>query len=114
MKKYLKNYMISFLFLTICLVILGIVLVVVRFNSDTTLKTINTIGLIISSILFLLSAVLNGKLNKKRGIINGIIMTSIYLTIILILKIFNIDLTISSIIIKSLLLFIGNIIGVNI
>jgi hypothetical protein len=58
--------------------------------------------------------VINGKLNKKRGLINGIIMTSIYLLFVLIFKIFNQDISLSSIIIKSIVIIIGNIIGVNI
>ena len=62
----------------------------------------------------LISSIINGKLNKKRGLINGVIMTSLYLITILIFKMFNQDITLSSIIIKSIVIIIGNIIGVNI
>lgn len=113
MKLYFKNYLKTFLFLLISLIIFSFIIVIIRFNSQIEYKTIRIISLISSSLLFLLVSILNGKLNKKRGLINGIIMTSIYLLIVLIFSLFNQTILISSIIIKSTLIIIGNIIGVN-
>lgn len=113
MNKYVRNLIFSFSFLLISLFIAGIIIVLLHYNTEISLKTIRIVSLIISSILFLFSAVINGKLNKKRGIINGIIMSSIYLLVIFILKLFNIEIILTSIIIKSILLIVGNILGVN-
>ena len=113
MKLYFKNYLKTFLFLLISLIIFSFIIVIIRFNSQIEYKTIRIISLISSSLLFLLASIFNGKLNKKRGLINGIIMTSIYLLIVLIFSLFNQTILISSIIIKSILIIIGNIIGVN-
>lgn len=113
MKLYLKNFLKSFLLLLISLIIFSLIIVLIRFNSQIEYKTIRIISLIGSSILFLLASILNGKLNKKRGLINGIIMTSIYLFIVLIFSLFNQTILVSSIIIKSILIIIGNIVGVN-
>lgn len=113
MKLYLKNFFKSFLLLLISLIIFSLIIVLIRFNSKIEYKTIRIISLIGSSILFLLASILNGKLNKKRGLINGIIMTSIYLFIVLIFSLFNQTILVSSIIIKSILIIFGNIVGVN-
>lgn len=113
MKLYFKNYLKTFIFLLISLIIFSFIIVIIRFNSQIKYKTIRIISLIGSSLLFLLASIFNGKLNKKRGLINGIIMTSIYLLIVLIFSLFNQTILISSIIIKSTLIIIGNIIGVN-
>ena len=113
MRLYFKNYLKTFLFLLISLIIFSFIIVIIRFNSQIEYKTIRIISLISSSLLFLLASIFNGKLNKKRGLINGIIMTSIYLLIVLIFSLFNQTILISSIIIKSILIIIGNIIGVN-
>ncbi len=114
MKKTLKNLLISFSFILVLSIVLSLIFTIIRFNSNITNKIVLTINLIFSSLFFLLGAIINGKLNKKRGIINGLIMTSFYLFIILILKMFNINLFFINILIKSTLIIIGNIIGVNI
>lgn len=113
MKLYFKNYLKTFFSLLIMLLIFSTVIVLIRFNSDIEYKTLRIISLIGSSIIFLLSSIFNGKINKKRGLFNGVIMTSIYLIIVLIFSLFNQEVLISSIIIKSILIIIGNIIGVN-
>ena len=113
MMQIIKNYLKSFLFLIISLLIFSLVIVIIRFNTQIEYKTIKILSLIGSSILFLFSSIINGKLNKKRGLINGIIMTSIYLLIVLLFVLFNQTVIISSIIIKSIIIIIGNIIGVN-
>ena len=114
MKTMIKNYLKTFILLFILLLVTSFVLTLIRFNSNISLKTLKTLSLITSSIIFLISSIINGKLNKKRGLINGVIMTSLYLITILIFKMFNQDITLSSIIIKSIVIIIGNIIGVNI
>jgi len=114
MKKIIKRYSLIYIFLFFSLIIFSLIIVAIRFNSNISYKTLKTISLIGSSIIFLLSSIINGKINKKRGLINGIIMSSIYIIIVLIFKIFNFDILISSVIIKIILIIIGNIIGVNI
>lgn len=114
MKKFIKRYVFIFSILIALLLVFSLILVLIKYNSSLSFKTMKLISLIGSSILFLLVSLLNGKLNKKRGLINGIIMTSIYLFFVLVISLFNIEITISSIIIKSILIIIGNILGVNI
>lgn len=113
MKKYIKNLTFSYLLILTLLLILTTIIVILKYNLNITSKTINIIGLIFSSLIFLLGGIINGKLNKKRGLINGLIMTSIYFMLIIILKICNIPILLSSLIIKSIIIIIGNIIGVN-
>jgi len=114
MKKFIKRYVFIFSILIALLLVFSLILVLIKYNSSLSFKTMKLISLIGSSILFLLVSLLNGKLNKKRGLINGIIMTSIYLFFVLVISLFNIEITISSIIIKSILIIIGNVLGVNI
>ena len=113
MKKFIKKYSFIYGLLFFVLVLFSIVVVLIKYNSNLSYKTLRLISLIGSAIIFLLISFLNGKLNKKRGLINGVIMTSIYLLIVLIFKIFNFEITLSSIIIKSILIIIGNVLGVN-
>lgn len=114
MKKFIKRYVFIFSILIALLLVFSLILVLIKYNSSLSFKTMKLISLIGSSILFLLVSLLNGKLNKKRGLINGIIMTSIYLFFVLVISLFNIEITITSIIIKSILIIIGNVLGVNI
>ena len=114
MKKFIKRYVFIFSILIALLLVFSLILVLIKYNSSLSFKTMKLISLIGSSILFLLVSLLYGKLNKKRGLINGIIMTSIYLFFVLVISLFNIEITISSIIIKSILIIIGNVLGVNI
>lgn len=113
MRKSIKKYLFTFSFLLLSLIVFSLIIVILKFNTNMTYKTLKTISLIGSSIFFLISSILNGKIHKKRGLINGVLMTSIYLIIVFIIKLFNVDITISSIIIKIILIIVGNIIGVN-
>ena len=113
MKQHVKNYIKTFSILLFFLIIFSLLIVLIRFNSNLEIKTISIISLIGSSLLFLITSIINGKLNKKRGLINGIIMTSIYIFIVFIFSLFNQTILISSIIIKSILILIGNVLGVN-
>ena len=114
MNKMLKKYLITSLFLLISLLVLAIIISIIKFNTNVSFKTLKTISLIMSSIIFLITGILNGIIHKKRGLINGLIMASFYLLIVGILNLLNVNIITSSVIIKTLLLFIGNIIGVNI
>ena len=112
--KTIKNYLKTLIIFILLSIFSAFILTMIRFNTNLSLSIINIIKSILSLFIFLLTSIINGKLNKKRGLINGLIMTSIFLFCIIILKVFNYEIKISLIIIKSIIIIIGNIIGVNI
>ena len=117
----MKNKIINLSITTIIIFILGIILTLItslltNFNIINS-KTNDLILIFISLILFFVYGFIFGLKEKKRGILNGLLLSLLYLIISYTFKLINPSLNYSSIYIligRISLLILGNVIGVNI
>jgi putative membrane protein (TIGR04086 family) len=109
MNSIFKSYALSLLFIFISILINALVLTILNINNLISYKTSNIIIAISSNVIFFISSLLLGMKIKKKGLINGIILSLIYIFISSLIGLY-----IYNAIIKSLLITIGSIIGVNI
>jgi len=114
MKTTLKSYTLSLIFILFSTFIFSLILTILKQNDLISLTTSNVTSTILSLLLFFIGALLLGLKIKKKGLINGVILSIIYVSINLIIG-FNFTNTISIIkfISKIILIILGTIIGVN-
>ena len=114
MKTTLKAYTLSFIFIFLSTFIFSLVLTVLKQNNIFNLTTSNVISSVLSLLLFFIGAIILGIKIKKKGLINGIILSLIYGAINLIIG-FNFAnyVFVIKFIGKIILIILGTIIGVN-
>jgi len=114
MKTTLKSYTISLIFILLSTFIFSLVLTILKQNNLINLTTSNITSSILSLLLFFIGALILGIKIKKKGLVNGIILSMVYVAINLIIG-FNLTNVTSIIkfISKILLIILGTIIGVN-
>lgn len=114
MKTTLKSYTLSLIFILFSTFIFSLILTILKRNDLINLTTSNVTSSILSLLLFFIGAIILGVKIKKKGLINGIILSIIYISINLIIG-FNFSnfIYIVKFIGKIILIILGTIIGVN-
>lgn len=114
MKKTLKAYTYSLMFILFSTFIFSLILTVLKQKNIISLTSSNITSAILSLLLFFIGSLILGLKIKKKGLFNGMILSIIYVSINLII---GFDLTnIASIIkfvSKIILIIMGSILGVN-
>ena len=116
MKKVIINYLFSLMFLVVLSFLTSIVISLIAFNKDININKI--IIIVISFLVFIGTGIFFGFLNKKQGLLRGIILALIYGLMVAIFYLFidKINADNSTYIIsiaKAFALIFGSIIGVN-
>lgn len=117
MKQKFINISLTFISIIILGVILAITISTLNSFNIISLTVNDNLLLALSLVLFLLLGFVYGLVEKKRGMLNGILLSIIYLIIVYGIKLINKDYQISSVYIvltRCLLIIVGCIIGVNI
>lgn len=116
MKRKLSNISLSFLSIIILGVVFSLIISLLSSLHLISIKLNDNLLLGLSLGLFFFLGLFYGLLEKKKGLFNGLLLSSIYLIIIYSFTLINKDYQISSIYIiisRCLLITIGSIIGVN-
>ena len=115
MKTTLKSYTLSLMFILVSTLIFSLILTILKQNNLLSLYSSNVISTILSFLLFFIGAIILGLKIKKKGLINVIFLSLIYVSINLIIG-FDFDniYSILKFVSKILLIILGAIIGVNI
>ena len=114
MKTTIKSYTISLLFILLSTLIFSLVLTILNQNNLLSVTTSNITSTILSLSLFFIASVILGFKMKKKGLLNGIILSLIYISINLIIGFNFINyISIIKFISKIFLIILGVIIGVN-
>lgn len=117
MKQKFINISLTFISIIILGVILAITISTLNSFNIISLTVNDNLLLALSLVLFLLLGFVYGLVEKKRGMLNGILLSIIYLIVVYGIKLINKDYQISSVYIvltRCLLIIVGCIIGVNI
>lgn len=117
MKHKFLNISLTFISVIILGVVLALTISILSSFQVISLKLNDNLLLALSLVLFLLLGFVYGMIEKKRGLLNGLLLSIIYLIIVYALKLINKDFEFSSIYIvmtRCLLIIVGCIIGVNI
>ena len=117
MKRKFANISLSFISVIILGVILSLTISLLSSLQVISITVNDNLLLALSLVLFFVMGLIFGLVEKKKGLLNGLLLTCIYLIVIYSIKLINKDYQISSIYIvltRSLLIIIGCIIGVNI
>ena len=85
MKTTIKSYTISLLFILLSTLIFSLVLTILNQNNLLSVTTSNITSTILSLSLFFIASVILGFKMKKKGLLNGIILSLIYISINLII-----------------------------
>ena len=117
MKRKFTNISLTFISVIILGVILSLTISLLSSLQVISITLNDNLLLALSLVLFFVMGLIYGLVEKKKGLLNGLLLTCIYLIVIYSIKLINKDYEISSIYIvltRSLLIIIGCIIGVNI
>ena len=117
MKRKFANISLSFISVIILGVILSLTISLLSSLQVISITVNDNLLLALSLVLFFVMGLIFGLVEKKKGLLNGLLLTCIYLIIIDSIKLINKSYEFSSIYIvltRSLLIIIGCIIGVNI
>lgn len=114
MMKTIKSYAFSLFFLFVSTLFFSFILAFFSQNNLITITFNDVFSTILSVLLFFITAVILGKKIKRKGLINGIFLSLIYVSINLIIGFnFNSVYSILKFIGKIFLIIVGTIIGVN-
>ncbi|MDD7736130.1 MAG: TIGR04086 family membrane protein [Bacilli bacterium] len=117
MKRKFTNLSLTFISVIILGVIFSLTISLLSSLQVISITLNDNLLLALSLVLFFIMGLIYGLIEKKKGLLNGLLLTCIYLIVIYSIKLINKDYQISSIYIvltRSLLIIIGCIIGVNI
>ena len=117
MKRKFANISLSFISVIILGVILSLTISLLSSLQVISITVNDNLLLALSLVLFFVMGLIFGLVEKKKGLLNGLLLTCIYLIVIYSIKLINKSYEFSSIYIvltRSLLIIIGCIIGVNI
>ena len=114
MKKSIKSYSVTLTLLLLSTFVFSLILAALYNGGLITYKFGETTSYILSLIVFFISAIILGIKQKNKGLLNGIVLALIYVSVSLFigmdfLKSFNVIKFIS----KIILILIGCILGVN-
>lgn len=114
MKTTIKSYVSSLLFILFSTFIFSFILALLQQNNLMSFTTANIITNILSILLFFIASIILGMKTKKKGLINGIILSLIYISLNLIIG-FNFTnyIFVVKFISKIFVIILGTIIGVN-
>lgn len=116
MKRKFTNISLSFIFVIILGVILTLTISLLSSFHVISINVNDNLLLALSLALFFLLGLIFGLIEKKRGLLNGLLLTLIYLVIVYSYKLIDKDFQFSSVYIivsRCLLIVVGCIIGVN-
>lgn len=114
MKNTIKSYSFTLIFIILSTFIFSLILTILKQNELISYNTSKIIINVLSLSLFFIAAVILGMKQKSKGLINGIMLATLYICMCLITGIsFNNALVILKFIGKILLILFGTIIGVN-
>lgn len=116
MKRKFTNISLSFIFVIILGVILTLTISLLSSFHVISINVNDNLLLALSLALFFLLGLIFGLVEKKRGLLNGLLLTLIYLVIVYSYKLIDKDFQFSSVYIivsRCLLIVVGCIIGVN-
>ena len=114
MKRKFANISLSFISVIILGVILSLTISLLSSLQVISITLNDNLLLALSLVLFFIMGLIFGLVEKKKGLLNGLLLTCIYLIIIYSIKLINKNYEFSSIYIvltRSLLIIIGCIIG---
>lgn len=117
MKQKLTNISLTFLTIIILGVVFSLIVSLLSTLKIISIQLNDNLLLGLSLGLFFMLGLIFGLIEKKKGLLNGLLLTMIYLILIYTLNLINKDYKISSIYIilsRSLLIIVGCILGVNI
>lgn len=115
MKKTIKSYSITLLFILLSTFLSAILLTTLKQTNAISYKTANITTNILSLSLFFISAIILGLKQKNKGLINGFFLSLIYISVSLIIGVpLNTFKEIMRFISKIILILCGVVIGVNI
>ena len=116
MKRKFTNISLSFIFVIILGVILTLTISLLSSFHVISINVNDNLLLALSLALFFLLGLIFGLVEKKKGLLNGLLLTLIYLVIVYSYKLIDKDFQFSSVYIiesRCLLIVVGCIIGVN-
>ena len=116
MKRKFTNISLSFIFVIILGVILTLTISLLSSFHVISINVNDNLLLALSLALFFLLGLIFGLVEKKKGLLNGLLLTLIYLVIVYSYKLIDKDFQFSSVYIivsRCLLIVFGCIIGVN-
>lgn len=113
MKTSIKSYSLTLIFLLLSTFIFSLVLTILKQNDLISLNSSKIITNILSLSLFFIGGLILGLKQKNKGLLNGIILAIMYVSICLIMNISFKGIAVVKFISKILLIILGTIIGVN-
>lgn len=114
MKNTIKSYSFVLLFILLSTFIFSLILTILKQNNLLNYSSSNIVTNILSLSLYFIGSLILGLKQKNKGLINGIMLSIIFVCISLILGIsFASIIDIIKFISKILLIMLGTIIGVN-
>jgi len=114
MKKTIKSYSLTLIFLLLSTFIFSLILTILKQNDLLSMNTSNIITNILSLSLFFIASLILGMKQKSNGLINGLMLSMLYVCMCLISGItFDKISVVIKFIGKILLIMLGAIIGVN-
>lgn len=116
MKRKFTNISLSFIFVIILGVILTLTISLLSSFHVISINVNDNLLLALSLALFFLLGLIFGLVEKKKGLLNGLLLTLIYLVIVYSYKLIDKDFQFSSVYIivsRCLLIVVGCVIGVN-
>lgn len=111
--KAVKRYAVGVTFLFIMTLILAGTSTILKYSVSISDHTLIIVEGITGALIFLLSGIIIGRGYGKKGYLHGLVLVVIYLIALFIITRFNEDFNFWNIIIKSICLLIGSILGVN-
>ena len=114
MKNTLKSYMFTFIFVLLSTFIFSLILTLLKQNELLTYNVSNVVTTILSLSIFFVAGLLLGIKQKSKGLLNGIVLSILFVCINLIMG-FNLNniKDIVKFISKIFLILLGTLIGVN-
>ena len=114
MKKTLLNLSISIISSILCSIIIAFILSLLKVNNVLNSQSVDVIINVLTVIMFFVMGLLFSILQKKRGLLNALLITLVYLFIFFITQtLFPKDINYLTLIFRILAIIFGSIFGVN-
>ena len=114
MKKTLLNLSISIISSLLCSIIIAFILSLLKVNNVLNSQSVDVIINVLTVIMFFVMGLLFSILQKKRGLLNALLITLVYLFIFFITQtLFPKDINYLTLIFRILAIIFGSIFGVN-
>ena len=114
MKKTLLNLSISIISSILCSIIIAFILSLLKVNNVLNSQSVDVIINVLTVIMFFVMGLLFSILQKKRGLLNALLITLVYLFIFFITQtLFPKDINYLTLIFRIVAIIFGSIFGVN-